>query len=54
MQTSVLDAGDTIFYYLSIIVINIFVKSIHLHRKTGKFYCVQIIYLSIKQEQDRN
>jgi hypothetical protein len=32
--------GDTIFYYLSIIVINAFVKSLKLHKKNGEFYCM--------------
>lgn len=48
------DVGHTTFYYLSIIVIGIFVKFMKLHNKTGKFYCVQITYLNIRQEEERN
>lgn len=48
------DVGHATFYYISIIVIDIFVKFMKLHKKTGKFYCVQITYLNIKQEQEIN
>lgn len=48
------DVGHTTFYYFSIIVIDIFVKFMKLHKKAGKFYCVRITYLNIRQEQERN